>query len=311
MASELGRLIITTPDEPERAFEITAAITRIGRESAQSDIVLAHGWVSRAHARLYGDRLPVRIQDMRSSNGTVVNDRPLPPEEIRALQDGDVIAIGPFRLRYEAPPSAPAEPPAGLPEGAAPRLDVRPAPAGPAAPPPEPPAPDTVARPALEPWVGMPTRGGSRWLQYLPPLYAEDDFLGRFLSIFEDLLGPPQQIIAHWSQYLAPRTTPESFLPWLNSWLDNIADERLSSDVTRELVANASWLYQARGTRAGLLRFIAICTGCQAEITENGQGPHSLRVVVHSAGQALERPMLERIVAANCPAHVAYIIEID
>jgi pSer/pThr/pTyr-binding forkhead associated (FHA) protein len=100
MAESLGQLVITSPDEPERVFEITSPIVRVGRApEPQNDLVLNHSIVSRAHMRLYCDRLPYRVQDMRSSNGTFLNDTPLPADEIRAMKDGDVISIGPFRLK--------------------------------------------------------------------------------------------------------------------------------------------------------------------------------------------------------------------
>ena len=139
-----GKIIITSPDAPEREFVITQAVVRIGRLPApQNDIVLEHGWVSRAHARLYCDRLPYRLQDLRSSNGTMLNDAPLPPEEIRPLKDGDVIAIGHFRLRFVAPPEPAAEPPAQEPEVQLKGLKLK---AAPKVEPPTPPSPPAFTR---------------------------------------------------------------------------------------------------------------------------------------------------------------------
>ncbi len=304
-----AKLYIIAPGEPERVYEIAQPITRIGREPSLNDLVLPHAWVSRQHARIYADRWPLRIQDMRSSNGTLVNDRPLTPEEIRPLADGDIIAIGPFRLRYEAPPPPPPpvenqRQPVILRGEPLPRAEM---------PPPLPPEPPPTAeerpRPPLQPWVGIP-RDASRWLQYLPPIYSEDGFIGRFLLIFEDLLSPIEQIIAHFSLFLDPLTAPEAFIPWLNEWLAEIVDERWPSRTQRELLRHVSELYQARGTKRGLQEYLRICTGCPAEIVENDQGPYTVRVVLHTEGRTVDSAMVERIVRANCPAHVAYRIEI-
>ena len=57
----------------------------------------------------------------------------------------------------------------------------------------------------------MPLDRG-RWLQYLPYMYSEHPFLGRYLLIFEDLFGPLDQAIGHFALFLDPRTAPESFL---------------------------------------------------------------------------------------------------
>jgi phage tail-like protein len=314
-----GRFIIVTPDEPERIFEIASAIVRIGRlDQPENDIVLAHGWVSRHHARVYCDRTPYRIQDLGSSNGTNVNDAPLPPEEIRALQDGDVIAIGPFRLRFEAPKLAPPE---REPErGAGEEIEGLGVQVARRRPPPVPPsAPPSTELGPQEPdrWVGIPERA-SRWLQYLPPIYAgatewpdASGFLGRFLLIFEDLLGPSQQIITHFDLYLDPATAPEAFLPWLDQWLGELVDERWPVATKRELLKHASWLYRARGTRHALSRFLEICTGYQPEIQENADGPHTFRVRLHTEGAGIDRRTVERIIELNRPAHTSYILEID
>jgi phage tail-like protein len=327
MAEPLGgKLYITSPDEAERVYSIQGALVRIGRVPLpQNDLALEHAWVSRAHARIYCDRLPYRIQDMRSSNGTTVNNLPLPPDEVRPLKDGDVIAIGPFRLRFEAPPepvevpSVATEQPSGAPapvepppvEGDLPAIALRTArraevPAPPSAPPPE----TALGTPLLERWVGM-SGDISRWLQYLPPIYSEDAFLGRYLLIFEDLLGPVEQLIAHFDLLLDPATAPVGFLPILNDWLGEIVDERWSPEIQRELLKAASELFQARGTRAGLERYLRIvCQDCEPEIQENADGPHTFRVILHAQGGPVERRMVERIIEANRPAHTSYTIEI-
>ena len=306
-----GKLYISAPDEQERTHVIEGAIVRIGRSPApQNDVVLNHGWISREHARIYCDRLPYRIQDMESSNGTSVNDTTIPRGELRPLNDGDVIAIGPFRLRYEAPPPPQGEIPPEIEDGRLGGLRVREAPQ---TPPPTPPRePPVVTRAGPRPperWPGMPTLA-SRWLQYLPPIYGEDPFMGRFLLIFEDLLGPAPQTIHHFDQFLDPMTTPESFLPWLNNWMAGIAEEHWPPEVRRRLLKDASWLYQTRGTAAGLRRFLELCTDGDVDIAENVDGPHTFRVVLHTRDRPADRRLVERIIQINCPAHTAFTLEI-
>jgi len=309
-----GKLIISGPDEAERTIALDRGVMRIGRApEPQNEIVLSHGWVSRAHARLFCDRLPYRVQDLGSSNGTLLNDAPLPPNEVRPLKDGDVVAIGPFRLRFEAPPAPAVDALAEQgqqAEGPIAGVSVR---AGPgAASPPSPPPTTSEEKPVkgAERWVGVPDRA-SRWLQYLPPIYSDDEFLGRFLLICEDLWGPVEQLISHFDLFLDPATAPEPFLPWLGEWLAILMDEHWSVDTQRVLLKNASWLHQARGTRAGLSRYLEIvCPGCRAEITENVQEPHHFEVVVHSEGNAVDQMMVRRVIEANRPAHTTYTLRV-
>ena len=92
---------------PQRkAVSATPGTIVIGR-SAGCDVVLNHASVSRRHAEL--DRLPAggwRIRDLRSRNGTRVNEMPVAEH---VLQAGDLVQIGQFTLRLvdvDQPPSA-------------------------------------------------------------------------------------------------------------------------------------------------------------------------------------------------------------
>lgn len=324
------RLVIVSPDEPAREYTIEEPLVLIGRDSTRANLVLAHTWVSRAHARIFGDREPYRIEDLGSSNGTQLNDLPLAPNEPRPLKPGDVIAIGPFRLTFEqlvteepsvstdqetpeaeVPPEQEIEsPPVDLAmlERLGTRRASRRAPEGPAGPPPE--APITVMGPApVQPWVGMPSQA-SRWLQYLPPIYADTDFVGRYLLVFEDLIGPLQQIVAHWDMFLNPDTVPETFLPWLNDWMAHLVDEHWSPETQRELLLKANWLHQARGTVDGLSTHLRIATGCEVRIEENVDGPHTFRVIIVSGDKEIDRRIVERIIDVNRPAHTSYTLQI-
>src|SRR5262245_1161043 len=59
----------------------------------------------------------------------------------------------------------------------------------------------------------------SSYLDYLPGVYHENDFMARFLLIFEHILSPIERTVANSSEYIDPGTTPDDFLPWLGSWL--------------------------------------------------------------------------------------------
>ena len=71
----------------------------LGR-SPQADLPLSSPQVSRQHARLDRTAQGHVITDLRSLNGTFVNGRRI--EGLTPLVEGDVIQIGPFRLKYGA-----------------------------------------------------------------------------------------------------------------------------------------------------------------------------------------------------------------
>ncbi len=316
MAEPTGaRLIVHAPDAPDLVYGLDQPVVRIGRNPApQNDLVLPHSAVSRYHARLYCDRLPHRVQDVGSSNGTALNDLPLPPNEMHPLADGDVIGIGPFRLTYVAAPEPESkaavvvEPAPGRPMGALTQASAAEAPAG--GQPPTPP-PEVAARPPeAEPWPGMPT-DASRWLLYLPPLYAEDAFLGRYLLLFEDMLSAPEQTISHFDLFLDPETCPEHLVPMLAQWLGVEVAERWPLPVKRQLVKHGAWLHRARGTRPGLRRHLEICTGGTVAIEENVERPHTIVVRIAAPQEEIDLPLLAEVIGYHCPAHVGYTLRID
>jgi phage tail-like protein len=321
---EPGKLQISAPDEAPQTFVLGKPVVRIGRlPLPENDLALTHGLVSRRHAQIYCDRDPYRIADLGSSNGTTVNDLPLPPNEVRDLHDGDVIVIGPFTLRYEAPRWAEEPQAAGVEaavlaeeEAAAQepdllaglRLEEAPAP-------PEPPEPPRVGRGPSEDgrraWVGMP-RDRSRWLQYLPYVYSEHPFLGRYLLIFEDLFGPLDQVVAHFDLFLDPRTAPEGFLSALAEWLGLVLDDRWPAERRRAILRSAVELYDYRGTKKGMTKLLAASTGCQVEIEEHAEGPHSFRVTIHRGQeQGIDEGMVRHLIDTSKPAHTVYQLEIE
>ncbi|WP_239015422.1 FHA domain-containing protein [Archangium violaceum] len=67
--------------------------------TADNDVVLQDAGVSRKHVRI-SDRLGrFYVQDLGSSNGTLVNDKPLSGEQ--ELQNGDRIALGPVEFLFK------------------------------------------------------------------------------------------------------------------------------------------------------------------------------------------------------------------
>lgn len=111
---------------------------------------------------------------------------------------------------------------------------------------------------------------------YLPALYRETlfgpeadkaggstpaDFLERFLDNFESLLTPLEDRIAQSYLLGDPRTTPESALEWLGSWIGVAFDSVYSSQQKRELLQATPELYRRRGTLKGLEMALEVATG--------------------------------------------------
>lgn len=102
LAREIA-LILTTSDG--REYPVRVGTTTIGRDIG-NDIVLPVRQVSRIHARIRCDDAGCRIVDMRSTNGTFINNAPLAPKKQRTIRPGDTMRIGPVALTVARPSSA-------------------------------------------------------------------------------------------------------------------------------------------------------------------------------------------------------------
>ena len=119
------------------------------------------------------------------------------------------------------------------------------------------------------------------YLRRLPRTYSRDpaaaSFLGRYLALFEGVLGEFEGKADARHALLDPHSTPPEFLPWLASFLGLALDERWAhaprpggrgEDIRRTLIAAAMWLFRFRGTIPGLTQFLQIYTGTPVILVE-------------------------------------------
>src|SRR5712692_8768330 len=89
------RLIYQDGDTPQ-AYTFTEGEVTIGR-SPECQIVLKDFGISRTHAKITADDDGVRIQDLKSKNGTQVNGVPVVEAP---LKDGDRVLLGKFQIAF-------------------------------------------------------------------------------------------------------------------------------------------------------------------------------------------------------------------
>jgi phage tail-like protein len=151
--------------------------------------------------------------------------------------------------------------------------------------------------------------------RYLPDIFQDDDFLRRFLHIFEDIWEPLEHRQDHIEMYFDPRTCPASFLPWLASWLDVPFHPHWPEARHRRLLSQAMELYTWRGTRYGLVRMIEVCTGLVPTITESPTQPFvfHIRIILPPgmSGGEVDRNLIEELIQTHKPAHAGYILEVN
>ena len=159
----------------------------------------------------------------------------------------------------------------------------------------------------------------------LPALYQEDTFAQGLTSALDEVLAPIFATLDGLPAYLDPALAPADFLEWLSGWVGVTLDETWPLERRRQLVADAAQLYRSRGTVAGLAAQVAIYTGGEVAVEDNGAAAWSatsggsvpgkaapllkVRVTVDDP-DAVSLARLEAMVATAKPAHVPHTIEV-
>jgi phage tail-like protein len=110
------------------------------------------------------------------------------------------------------------------------------------------------------------------YLDYLPAIYRDpstcDDFLLRFLSLFESLYQDVEGEIRGLPALFDAKATPREFLGWLAEWLGLELDESWSEAKQRQILGEIFRLYARRGTSGGLRQILKVFAGVDAVIEE-------------------------------------------
>jgi phage tail-like protein len=181
------------------------------------------------------------------------------------------------------------------------------------------------------------------YMEFLPILYREVDFIGRFMKIFEQGFQPViDSFNVMWAN-LDPLTAPQALLPFVAHWVAWQVDSTWDLQQQRRLIRRAVELYRWRGTRKGLRLYLHLYTGLPLDddlpneadkhisITEpfgpsfilgeaqlgnavlaGGQPYHFIvRLRSNSANPNINEQLIRRIVEQEKPAFCTYELSIE
>jgi len=297
---------------------------RVGR-SGDNTLPLNHREISRQHMRItWREDDKYLVEDLNSSNGVWLNDTRLMPRIPAELNIGDVIRVGPFIMElvefvYEeeiqldplqgpeipspddypeeqAQPSAPQRQVLQAPEQATHYTRVN----------------GHRRRQIVSYLPGVP-RDRSNWMQYLPEVFDEFEFMGRFLLIFESLAAPLFWTIDNFDMYLSPEVMPEEWIQWITSWFDLLVLPELPVEKQRRIVEQMGWLFLRRGTPSGLERLLELYFDVTPEIIESGNAHFTVRLPLSERADnddGLGREVADRLIDSQRPAFASYTLEI-
>lgn len=159
--------------------------------------------------------------------------------------------------------------------------------------------------------------------------------LRALLDVMEALHAPSEEILQNLDNIFDANRTPDGFVPRLARWVDlewifdvsveetllqaGQPDWPLSTGLgrLRQLVAQAAYVSQWRGTAAGLIRLLETATGEPGfkieERVTTADGPvRPFHLRIHGPQTALQhRGLVDRIVRAEKPAYVTYELAFD
>ncbi|MHC4857105.1 MAG: FHA domain-containing protein [Planctomycetota bacterium] len=98
------KLVFIKKDQTTQSFLLPSAVTFIGRRQ-DCDLCIPLSMVSRRHCEIYNEFGKVMIRNLKSRNGTYVNDESIDETQIKA---GDTLRIGPIHFIVQidgVPPS--------------------------------------------------------------------------------------------------------------------------------------------------------------------------------------------------------------
>jgi phage tail-like protein len=283
-------LRVSGADIEEQQLTVGRQGLRVGRTN-DNNLPLDNREISRQHLRVMWREDKYFVEDLNSSNGTWLNDVRMTPREARELRPDDVIRLGPFVMRVlrfvvETQDIVPI-----LPE-----LVIETA---------------TVA-PQPRAHLHSILSDNSTWLKYLPAVYAEDDFLGRYLLVFESIFSPIFWTLDNFDFYLDADTMPEEWLRWVGNWFDLLVLPDLPIEKQRNIVKQLGWLFSRRGTKACLQRLLELYFDSSPEIIEPEDEPCHFVVKLALTNQQMKngREIAERLIASQKPAFASYSLEI-
>lgn len=336
MAETYGRLIIRLGEEVVDTVRLTAPVTTIGRNPDNLLPLPQSTMISRYHADVRPDPQGIVVTDLGSANGTFVGDEQLLPHQPRLITPGGVVRIGPYELIFEAAEPAPPEqddpePQAALPpptqqpdkaetearssQSARLQNDVKSSVSNATEPEAEPPG-NLTRRERL--MAGLPSappplpdwRQPSRYQNLLPLIFHENDFLRRYLLIFETIWEPFEYRQDHIEMYFDPRTCPPSMISWLASWFGLTINPHWPEGRRRQVLNQIFDLYRWRGTQHGLALMIELSTGL-TPLIEDLDEPFVFRIRMQlPPNHPVDREFLETLIETHKPAHAGYILEL-
>ena len=96
-----GKLVVIQGANMGKEFRLSAQVVKVGRDPQFCDFALYDEYASNPHFSVQLEQTQFYITDEGSTNGTRVNDAPIPPHKRMLLQPDAIIQVGQTRLQFK------------------------------------------------------------------------------------------------------------------------------------------------------------------------------------------------------------------
>jgi len=160
----------------------------------------------------------------------------------------------------------------------------------------------------------------------LPGLFAEDEVVQTLCAAIDEGLAPVISILDSLPAYFDPETTRDDLVEWLARWVGVDLDRGPVPPDRRRFIKGAVALHAMRGTSEGIALGVLLWFGTRPEVSESGgtgwspegeaplpgaAGPSLLVTLRVPAPDAVDRRVLDSVVAALKPAHVPHRVVVE
>lgn len=152
------------------------------------------------------------------------------------------------------------------------------------------------------------------WTRYLPEIYQGkgNEFLERFLGIFQTLYQDMEQKIRTDAAYLDIGTAEGELLQWLTGWIHVENSHLWREKQLKQYLSNGAALFAVRGTPYALIRMVEIFTGERPFLVEakEGDDPHRFQLMLReeAIGDVAAYRAVERIIREGKPADMEVVL---
>lgn len=99
-------IISVTIDEQTRVFRMPPGSGRTLGRGTNADFIVSDALISRVHCRFTASAEQLQVEDLKSTNGTFVNDKRI---DVAFLENGDCLRVGQVELGVSRGESGTAE----------------------------------------------------------------------------------------------------------------------------------------------------------------------------------------------------------